>query len=614
MPLDMKDKENHEKKGNPPSRFSGKWSHLKLDASTKWQTTLAKLNIWSHKKQKELSDNYIVYCISQYLYEVGFGAEYTVVRIARTTKSVAKFLAQGTVWLSKKIGRKVSQVTKDLWEDLTAPLVALFKGIKGLGNTLKTHQDKGAATVAGKGAVYIGKGFITYAGLLGRAASYTLPVIAVFVFLATVNEKLNQTYALAVECNGQVVGYVEDELVFDEARDKVKSRIVLAKDQEWDVEPTFTLATTTEVMDVNSTADAILMVSSDEIQEATGIEVDGQLVAIADDGTKLQQYLEKRKDEYRNPENPTQRVEFLQTVETVDGLYASETVQSVEEVEAMLSGLKEQEQLYTIQPGDSLTLVASQFDLTSKQLTELNPKLADPAYKWPIGDTLVVHQEVPFLQIKTIETLTVEEVVPFVTDKQDDPELAYGKTVTDQNGQNGLDQATYEYIRVNGILTEVNEISRVRLKDPVTEIIRRGTKLPEGSTSNTAVFGTGKLLWPLPGYSYVSRWMSASHKGSDLVAPYGTPILAADSGVVSKAGWNAAGSGYGYSVVIRHGSGNSTLYAHCSSLTVSAGQSVSKGQVIGYVGSTGWSTGNHLHFEIFKNGVRVNARNYFPNK
>ncbi len=614
MPLDMKDKENHEN-GNDPSRFSGKQSRARVALRTTWQTVLAKFNIWAHKKHKRISQTYAFYKTGQYLYEVGFAAEYGVVRFCRITKGAGRFLGHAAVWGGKRAARRAGELALELWEDLAGPILGLVRGARGLTHTAKSqYQDKGAAKAASQSAVYLGKGFVKYLGVIGRFASYALPAVGVFVFVVTVNEKLSETYALAVECNGQVVGYVEDELVFDAARDKVKSRIVLAQDQQWDVEPTFTLSTTNEVMDVNSTADAILMASADEIQEATGIEVDGQLVAITNDGAQLQQYLESRKAEYRDPDNPNQRVEFVQTVETVDGLYASETVQDIQEVEAMLSGLKEQEQQYTIQSGDSLTLVASRFDLTSAQLTELNPKLADEDYNWPIGDTLVVHQEVPFLQIKTIETLTVEEVIPFTTDKQDDPELAYGKTVTDQEGQDGLDQATYEYVRVNGVLTEVNEISRVRLKDPVTEIIRRGTKMPEGSASSTAVFGTGSMLWPVPGYTGVSRWMSSGHKGTDITARYGTPIIAADSGVVAKAGWNAAGSGYGYSIVISHGPGNTTLYAHCSSLAVSAGQSVSKGQVIGYVGSTGWSTGNHLHFEIYKGGVRVSARNYFPNK
>ena len=80
---------------------------------------------------------------------------------------------------------------------------------------------------------------------------------------------------------------------------------------------------------------------------------------------------------------------------------------------------------------------------------------------------------------------------------------------------------------------------------------------------------------------------------------------------MTSAGWNAAGSGYGYSIVINHG-GMTTLYAHCSSVVVSSGQYVKQGELIGLVGSTGWSTGNHCHFEIRVGGTLVSARNYFP--
>jgi murein DD-endopeptidase MepM/ murein hydrolase activator NlpD len=88
----------------------------------------------------------------------------------------------------------------------------------------------------------------------------------------------------------------------------------------------------------------------------------------------------------------------------------------------------------------------------------------------------------------------------------------------------------------------------------------------------------------------------------------GKPILAANGGKVMKAGYN---SGYGNYVVIDHGGGYSTLYAHASRLNVHAGQSVSAGDVLAYVGSTGYSTGAHLHFEIIKNGDYTNPLSYY---
>lgn len=101
---------------------------------------------------------------------------------------------------------------------------------------------------------------------------------------------------------------------------------------------------------------------------------------------------------------------------------------------------------------------------------------------------------------------------------------------------------------------------------------------------------------------------SHAHSGLDIAAPYGTPIKAAASGTVTFSG--NAGDGFGNYVIVSHGNGVTTVYAHCSSLLVSSGQTVSQGQVIARVGSTGNSTGNHLHLEVRKNGVTYNPQNY----
>ena len=106
---------------------------------------------------------------------------------------------------------------------------------------------------------------------------------------------------------------------------------------------------------------------------------------------------------------------------------------------------------------------------------------------------------------------------------------------------------------------------------------------------------------------------STNHKGVDICAAAGTPIYASAGGTVTKAGYNkaGAGTGYGYSIIISHGSGYTTVYAHCLSLAVHSGQTVKQGQLIGYVGSTGRSSGNHCHFEIRRNGSYIAPQNVF---
>ena len=609
MPLREKRPERETKRHIIPESLKQRLRSLRLRFAHARQTVLARAGIWLHRRRTQFAGTYHAWLLGQWFYQVGFGAEYMVVQAARILATVAGVVWHGARWAAIRLAKTLLDWLLDIWQDLTGPITGVFRGLRGLRHTAKaSYAGDGAPAAAKNSAAYVSRGLVQYGRLVSRMASYLLPVAGVVLFAVTVGDKLDQNYALAVECNGQVVGYVEDELVFDEARDKVRSRIVLVQDQDWNVEPTFTLASADTVMDVNETADAILMASSDEIQEAVGLELDGQLVAITDGGDELRQYLDSRKAEYEQPDNPNLRVEFLQDVQVVDGLYASETVRGVQDVIAMLSGVREQQQDYAIQAGDSLTLVASRFDLTSAQLTELNPKLADPSYNWPIGDTLVVHQEVPYLQVKTIETQTVEEVVPFTKQVNRTNELNYGKTRVVQTGSDGADQVTYEYVRVNGILTQVTEVERVRLYDPVTEITEEGTRLPDGGVG---MLGTGTWTWPVPGYTYVSQWMGGRHKGTDICAPRGTAIVAADSGVVIKSGWNGAGSGYGYSIVIQHGSGRTSLYGHCDSLNVYVGQSVEKGQVIATVGNTGYSFGNHLHFEMTQSGYRRDIREFF---
>lgn len=143
---------------------------------------------------------------------------------------------------------------------------------------------------------------------------------------------------------------------------------------------------------------------------------------------------------------------------------------------------------------------------------------------------------------------------------------------------------------------------------------------PKQSSGSGAGSGTpqvtanGEFMWPLPvGKGYISCYYGdkdpngAPHYAVDVPVAYGTPIYASNDGTVLKA---ESHSSYGYYVLIDHGNGRSTLYAHCSSLAAVAGQTVSKGQVIGYVGSTGFSTANHLHFEFRINGTRTNPLDY----
>ncbi len=129
-----------------------------------------------------------------------------------------------------------------------------------------------------------------------------------------------------------------------------------------------------------------------------------------------------------------------------------------------------------------------------------------------------------------------------------------------------------------------------------------------GPVPADATLGSGAFVWPASGVIYQGYW--GGHPAIDVAAWTGAPILAADSGYVIVAGWD--NSGYGYHVVIDHGNGYQTLYAHLEAYYVDAGQNVAKGQQIGEMGSTGRSTGPHLHFEVRQGTVQRNPVGFLP--
>lgn len=157
----------------------------------------------------------------------------------------------------------------------------------------------------------------------------------------------------------------------------------------------------------------------------------------------------------------------------------------------------------------------------------------------------------------------------------------------------------------------------VAQENSLKESLRSQLSTSGGTANQGGTYSGGVFAWPAPSYTYISSpygyrthpvlGRTKFHSGLDLAAPGGSNILAAADGTVRSAGWNG---GYGYCVVIDHGGGVATLYGHSSKLLVSTGQRVTKGQVIALVGTTGLSTGNHLHFEVLKNGTTTDPMAY----
>ena len=239
-------------------------------------------------------------------------------------------------------------------------------------------------------------------------------------------------------------------------------------------------------------------------------------------------------------------------------------------------------------------------------LAALNPDLTGTDEVLDEGTAVMTGvSHLDMLQIKEVVRSTYTEPIPFDTQTSESDEYDFGKTVVVQEGADGTEEITRETTYIDGVESSSEVVNYKVLQNPTTQLIVKGTKLASGMVAR---IGSGTFVWPVPNYTYVSRWMSSYHKGADICAAYGTPIIASDSGKVVTAGWHYS---YGNYVIIDHGNGYRTLYAHMSQLKCTAGQAVNQGDVIGLVGSTGDSTGNHCHFEMYYNGARFSAQTYF---
>ena len=192
----------------------------------------------------------------------------------------------------------------------------------------------------------------------------------------------------------------------------------------------------------------------------------------------------------------------------------------------------------------------------------------------------------------------------------------YAQKVSDQLADE-QDEISNEIAELSRKEAEAAARKRAAASSSSSSSSSRGSS-SSSSSSNYSSGGSGSLIWPCPTYTYISsefggrvspitgKWQGG-HKGMDIASGKGNPVIAAASGTVVK---SYLSSSYGNYIVISHGGGLMTAYAHMTRRLVSVGDTVAAGQQIGTVGSTGNSTGNHLHFGVYENGTAVNPRNY----
>ncbi|MGP1570167.1 MAG: peptidoglycan DD-metalloendopeptidase family protein [Eubacteriales bacterium] len=339
--------------------------------------------------------------------------------------------------------------------------------------------------------------------------------------------------------------------------------------------------------------------------EAYAIYIDDKKVTVIDNKKDAKRVLDAVMQMYSQSFDNVkyEAIEFKEKVQIkkVDAKLGALEDQN-EAVSRLLTGAVKSK-IHTVVAGESLSIIAKAYELTLKELLDMNPTL-DPT-KLPVGQQLVVTKSAPMLTIRTVEVATYLEPIPYPTEKREDSSKYQGEKIVKVSGVNGIKRVTARITRENGVQIAAQELDSIVEEAPVTEVVVEGTKKQPPRK------GTGVLKYPLARFTITSRfgtrWGGEFHSGLDLAAPTGTRISAADGGTVVYAGYNPS---YGNVVKIDHGGGVMTLYAHCSALMVKNGERVYQGQQIAKVGSTGRSTGPHCHFEVRINGKPKNPLAY----
>ncbi len=517
-----------------------------------------------------------------------------------------------------KVGRAVLSWLKKVGRVLAKPFVRHSKATRlGRSEISRIREEKGIFAAVIATFRLVGRTLFGKRGLAYSIFNYALPVVCMVLLFNIVTYANSMTYALRLSVNGDFVGYVSSETVFTDAERIVQQRINYMDSSTSTVtfEPAYQLESTNynNTLTKYQLADKLLASMDAEIEYAYGFYIGSSFYGALVDKTEIEETLESLLDVYRTG-NPNEKVAFETSITFEPGLYLTESIVEPDSVIQIITSKKAVAAYYTAVPGDSPLGILDKLDLSMAEMQAMNPDFSENMTIY-VGDQMLISQDEPFLAVTVTRTEVYDENTPFKTEYYNDDTKYQGSSVIMQDGINGTDRVTADVSYINGVEVRRKVLNRVTIEAPTPKIVANGTKPPPPNASISDV-EVGKMLWPVGGYNggLISEMPYgyggyAGHKGLDIAADYGTPIYAAENGVVTMAKWYGD---YGNCVMIQHDNGIVTLYAHCSYIHVYEGQTVTQGEAIADVGSTGRSTGNHLHFEVRINGVCMNPINYLP--
>lgn len=382
------------------------------------------------------------------------------------------------------------------------------------------------------------------------------PVLALVILLGSLYFWNTADFALALEYEGTSIGYIADENTYSGAAALVRDTVINA-DNSFQLEQapkmTLQIVGTESLLEEQEVSNRILETVGDRLQYGAGLYVDGVFCGALPLADTVNDLLSERLAQEAVNQQVT--TDFLPKVSVVNGLY--------------------------------------------------------PTTAFTTAESLRKH--VATLTVKTIRTITYVEKAPYKTITQETESLPLGYKTVKVHGKNGSQRVYAQIISVDGKEQYRVVIGTEYIKAPVNQVVLVGAQKYNGATQLGDGKATGTFIWPLPytkqiSSPFSSRW-GKFHGAIDISngSTDKKPIIASDGGIVVEAEYHPS---YGLYLLIDHGNGFKTRYAHCSKLSVSVGQRIAQGQYIANVGNTGYSTGPHLHFEIIKNGALVDPLLY----
>jgi len=448
--------------------------------------------------------------------------------------------------------------------------------------------------------------------LRGNRTGFRLPVIAagsvilVTVLFAVIFSFTNKN-ALEISLNGEPVGIIKEKGIAPE-----EIYFVTVKKLEAAVGYPVKVAESVTVAKVHASKSDIISLEQLYAQiyvlytyrvEAVRITVDGEVKGTVATMSDAEAMFGSLKDVYVQEGLNITEIAFVEDVRAEEVLVANKfEIMETDEVYKELSGYKDGEKIYEIRKGDTLSKICADFGINMDDIKRLNPGL-DERSILRIGQQIVLGVAKPLLSVRTVAAEKYSQPIPFESEIEYNPDMYKGAAPKiRKQGVNGQEDVVAEVTRINGEETEREIVERTTTLEPVSEIKEVGTgQTPPKQSVGTFILPTrGRLT-----ERFAAR--DGKHKGIDLANTKGTAVYASDGGTVVSASYSG---NFGNLIIIDHGNGFETYYAHNSQMLVKAGQNVAQGELIAKMGSSGDSSGSHLHFEIHRNGVAANPYNF----